>query len=165
MIKYKLKGFSSITYCMNDTQKQPYGIMINHSNLIHKTSEAFVFTLDFLDIFAAIFIVTLLILMIVSSLIDRFLRNLHGPDAQTFYRCQPDRKLYQVLTLFSIRRNWYNLSKPTNAEYRDLRFIQAIRAVTTWFVIFGHVCYCSEFLPAINPQSIEGVSDQRWSKS
>lgn len=99
--------------------------------------------------------------MLVSSLIDRFLRNFHGPDEKLFFSYPPARKFHQVLTLFSIRRNWYHLSAPSGTEYRDLRFIQAVRTGTMFLVIFGHVCYYSEFLPSVNPEANEAVSDKR----
>lgn len=99
--------------------------------------------------------------MVISSLIDRFLRNFYRLDVSFFYKFQPEKMVHQVLTLFSIRRNWCTLSAPLNHHYRDVRFIQSVRAFLVWFVIFGHVCYSSMLLPSVNPKDIETVSKNK----
>lgn len=99
--------------------------------------------------------------MTVSSVIDRILINKQSSDAKVYYKSEPKKTAHKWLTLFSIRRNWFTLVAPSNPDHRDLRFIQAMRARFMWLFVFGHVCYFSEFLPAINPEIIESVSNRQ----
>lgn len=104
------------------------------------------------------FFIVLLLIVFASSIIDRILRNLLSFNGETFYKHRLKAQRHQIYTLFSIRRNWYILSAPTQMEYRDLRYIQGVRATIMFMVIFGHVFYYAEFLPIGNPEVLEGVS-------
>jgi hypothetical protein len=159
--KYELSAFSSIEYCVNDTIKQPLGnAEETFINVFKKNFKSYFRFIDALDIFAAVLVMGLLALLITSSLFDRYLRNLKGPDAETHYNNLPESKIYQILTLFSARRNWYILMKPPKPEYKDLQFIQALRILTMWLVTFGHGVHFAGFLPSSNTERNELVSHQ-----
>lgn len=120
----------------------------------NKTTFSFIDSLDVLT--AAIFLV-IFMLVIFSSLYDRILRNTTSLNADNHYKSSPLLKSHQILTIFSIRRNWCILSAPAKAEVRDLRFIQAIRTLTMFGVIIGHCGWFSIILPSYNPIFIEDV--------
>jgi hypothetical protein len=102
--------------------------------------------------------------VIASSVYDRILRNTIGEISSDHYKTPMLLKSHQILTLFSIRRNWHILSEPTKSDVRDLRFIQAVRALTMFGVILGHCCWFSIVLPSINPIFMENVSCLNLSK-
>jgi hypothetical protein len=78
-------------------------------------------------------------------------------DADSHYKSSLLMLNHRIFTLFSLRRNWYILSSPTKPEHRDLRFIQAVRVLTTFGVIIGHCGWFSIILPSYNPIFIEDV--------
>jgi hypothetical protein len=112
---------------------------------------------DSLDVLTAAIFIVIFVLVVFSSLYDRILRNTTSMQADNHYKSSLFLKSHQILTLFSIRRNWCILSKPATSDVRDLRFIQAIRTLTTFGVIIGHCGWFSIILPSINPIFIEDV--------
>jgi hypothetical protein len=125
--------------------------------MIHKGDkmEFFCFS-DTLDVVTAVIFLVIFLLVIFSSLFDRVLRNATSLDAEKHYRSSPFLIAHQVFTLFSIRRNWYILSAPAK-EFRELRFIQAVRTLSLFGVIIGHCGWFSIILPSYNPIFIEDV--------
>lgn len=118
---------------------------------------------DWLDVLTAAIFVVILIVVLCSSLYDRILRNTISLDAERHYKSPLVLLHHRAFTLFSLRRNWFILSAPTKPEHRDLRFIQAVRVLTTFGVIIGHCGWFSIILPSYNPIFIEDVSAQRCS--
>jgi hypothetical protein len=113
---------------------------------------------DSLDSFAASVVGSIVMLVIASSLYDRILRNTIGKVSSDHYKTPMLLRSHQILTLFSIRRNWHILSAPVKSDVRDLRFIQAVRTLTMFGVIIGHCGWFSIVLPSINPIFMENVS-------
>lgn len=71
--------------------------------------------------------------------------------------------LYRILTTdstvilsFSIPRNWYRLiSKSKSQISNDLRPLQALRFLTMFCVVIGHVVLFMNVMPVYNPQYME----------
>lgn len=62
----------------------------------------------------------------------------------------------RVLLSFSLPRNWYRLVTPSTTTIgRDLRYVQGLRVVTVFAVVYAHVFLGYNFAPAINPEYIE----------
>ncbi|KAL7030734.1 hypothetical protein ACKWTF_006765 [Chironomus riparius] len=138
--KFGLKGFTEVQNCI-DNEYQNY-----RNNAI-----------DYLDKIVAILLAVILFTIISSSLFDRYLRNtIHFNDnSKLHYQSSLQSKSHQILTLFSIRRNWYILSCDSKAEFHDLKIFQWIRTFTFWCVILGHVLPMSIAFPILNPIYIE----------
>lgn len=61
-----------------------------------------------------------------------------------------------VVVTFSLTRNWYRLiSKSNNPSSNDLRPIQALRFLTMFCVVLGHIVLNVNVLPVYNPQYME----------
>ena len=112
-----------------------------------------------LDIATAAIFLTVFLLVVFSSIFDRILRNTISLGYDDHYKSDLLLSSHRIFTLFSLRRNWNILSKPTKPEVRDLRFIQAIRTLTMFGVVIGHCGWFSIILPSYNPIFIEDVSD------
>lgn len=104
------------------------------------------------------------LLVTLSSLFDRVLRNSISLNPDNHYKTAPLLKSHQLLTLFSIRRSWHILSAPAKLEVRDLRFIQAVRTLTMFGVIIGHCGWFSIILPSYNPIFVEDVGNSLYFK-
>lgn len=62
----------------------------------------------------------------------------------------------QILTSFSIARNWYRLTLGSNNKMgRDLRFLDCFKTCTIFIVIFGHTCWILFEGGILNPFDIE----------
>lgn len=63
------------------------------------------------------------------------------------------------MEIFSLQRNYKRLiSVPTNSLGRELRYLQAIRYLFMFVIIFGHLTYLFTRVPIKNPQYFEQVS-------
>lgn len=50
------------------------------------------------------------------------------------------------------------MTTDTKSEFRDLRFLGALRTLTLFGVIIGHCAWYVNFIPSINPIFVEDVS-------
>lgn len=113
---------------------------------------------DWIDHTTAIVFAVLAVVVLMSSLYDRILRNTGSRrNSDDHYKTIPNKKVHQILTIFSVRRSWVILSSPTKPEVRDLKFIQAIRGLTMLGIIIGHCGWFTIILPSYNPIFIEDV--------
>lgn len=87
---------------------------------------------------------------------DRYLRN-QKLDNSSHYSIERKTKVEQILTAFSIRRNWKTLSAPIKDNLKDLRLIEAVRTLFMFGVIHNHCAMFSIMLPSANPIFIEKV--------
>lgn len=139
MRNYKLRGYSTIEYCVNATLPPK----------------------DLLDIFVQLFFLALFLVALASSFYDRYLRNKSLKPAHEYYSKTLQLKSQKILTLFSIRRNWSFLYAPTtNNDNEKFQSIQGVRAVMVFGVILCHTYYFADFLPSANPEAGEAVSKE-----
>lgn len=110
----------------------------------------------------ALLLAGIIIIVFLSSIFDRILRNQSKIDAEVHYKNPLDTKWRKILTLFSMRRNWNILAAPGGEEYKDLQFLHAIKTFSVFFVVLGHVCYFAEFLPSFNPEVNEAVKIKQY---
>lgn len=62
------------------------------------------------------------------------------------------------MEIFSLQRNYRRLkSVPSNPIGRELRYLQAIRYIFMFFIIFGHLTYLFTRVPITNTQYFEQV--------
>lgn len=158
MKSYNLSAYSTIEYCAKNNKDQELGML--HRFGFSFTLDKNCFCTDILEIFTAGVIISILLFVFLSSLYDRYLRSFTVNKAN-HYKVQLELKVQRILTLFSIRRNWNTLSAPTKDDVRDLRFIEAIRALMMFGVIHNHCAMYSIILPSANPIFIDDVSDKR----
>ena len=111
-----------------------------------------------MEIVTAALAIVIIVLVIFSSLFDRFLRNFCSNTAN-HYNATLKSNFKRNLTIFSIRRNWYILSAPVKGEVRDLRFLDALRVILLSTVIYSHCVMYAIVLPSTNSIFIENVSD------
>lgn len=152
-----------INTCINAELVDKHGLrgLAKMENCIISADSDDLDPLDNYDIIVAAFIVALVITVISSSLMDRYLRNVKNPEmsAKQHYQCDLNNsKTHQLLTLFSLRRNWFTLSSPSKSEFRDLKIFQWARTFTFCCVILGHCLPFAISLPSHNPIFIENVS-------
>ncbi|TMW41418.1 hypothetical protein DOY81_013502, partial [Sarcophaga bullata] len=96
-------------------------------------------------------------LNILSSLYDLFLKLQQPEDKQTndFYKINPANKVSQLLTSFSVCRNYYRLIQPSNSDVgKDFQFLDAFRSIAMMFCLFGHT-FLVQFQHIANPDYFE----------
>ncbi|TMW44801.1 hypothetical protein DOY81_010119, partial [Sarcophaga bullata] len=102
-------------------------------------------------------IIVLIMLNILSSLYDLFLKLQQPEDKQTndFYKINPASKVSQLLTSFSVCRNYYRLIQPSNSDVgKDFQFLDAFRSIAMMFCLFGHT-FLVQFQHIANPEYFE----------
>lgn len=155
---FGLSGYTAIEYCVNDTDRPPIGEI--YKNLIAPKLNDFTILSDGLDKFAAYLVLTLILLLISSSTFDHVLRKCGDSKTSSeaiHYSNKPKSRVLQLLTIFSVQRNWNTMTSSANTDTQKVQLIQALRVLTMWLTIFGHVCIFSEFLPASPAELIEKV--------
>lgn len=64
-----------------------------------------------------------------------------------------------VVSSFSIRRNWNKLTEETTSDiYLDFAYIDGLRVVINFFILYGHCMMVPLNLPVENPEDAEAVS-------
>jgi hypothetical protein len=129
-------------------------------DITHLTSPIYSNFLDLLDgldvTFLTLFL-SIILIAVSSSMYDRYLKNSRTKSSDNHFKVALPTQAQRFFTVFSMRRNWHIISSDTKSEYRELRFLGAIRALTLFGVIIGHCGWYAIFLPSNNPIFIEDV--------
>lgn len=102
----------------------------------------------------------LLLFTLVSSYYDYRLK-LRQPDpsrvrGNVFYQHHLKTRMQQFFTIFSLCRNYYRITLPSNSELsRDLRFFDAFRVISVFVVILGHTLMVFMTVQIQNPEFYE----------
>lgn len=151
---YNLSAYSTIEYCEAKEGRQPLGEL---RSKIGKTFTQFFLFSDNLEIFTAVLIAGILVLVLSSSYYDDYLRTMSFSPADHYQNKLKPRKS-RIFTIFSVKRNWKILSAPTKSDAKDLRFIEFIRTFGTLMSIYSHCILLGIYLPSSNPFFIDNVS-------
>lgn len=64
-----------------------------------------------------------------------------------------------IVSSFSIRRNWNKLTEESTSDiYLDFAYIDGLRVVINFFILYGHCMMVPLNLPVENPEDAEAVS-------
>ncbi|TMW45526.1 hypothetical protein DOY81_009399, partial [Sarcophaga bullata] len=99
----------------------------------------------------------ILILNILSTLYDYCLKRQQPMELQNdnFYKINPQQPVSNLLTAFSIPRNYYRLTEPCSTRLgKDLNYLDGVRSIATLIVVIGHV-YFVQYQHVKNPHSFE----------
>lgn len=112
---------------------------------------------DFLDIFTAFMVLSILLIVTFSSFYDNQISN-KSSNIRNHFKTKLKHKKHQILTIFSVKRNWEILSAPTKSDAKDLQFIECIRTFGLFGTVCSHVVMIGLMLPSSNPIFIDEVS-------
>jgi hypothetical protein len=173
MDDYNLSAFSTIENCMKADDIQPLGKQTLQTTLptfsrssLHVSSKAEVRLIlsclasvfeDNLEVFGAALIISIVVIVLISSVFDTFLRRQDEAD-DDHYKNKLKLESHRVLTIFSVKRNWKILAAPTKNDAKDLRFIEFIRTFGIFGTIYSHTVLYNVMTPLANPIYIDAVS-------
>lgn len=134
--QYELMGFSNIEFCNSNKDVDRY---------------------DFFDYLFVVILFALIVIVTAGTYYDKCMNTV-----ETMEHYQKDVVAAglgtRLLLSFSLPRNWYRLVAPSKTTIgRDLRYVQGLRVITMFAVVYGHVFLGYNFAPAINPEYIEGM--------
>ncbi|XP_034652789.1 LOW QUALITY PROTEIN: nose resistant to fluoxetine protein 6 [Drosophila subobscura] len=113
-------------------------------------------TADALDLTVYALLAALLLLTVCSSLYDHLLRKRNAQTGNHFYQQCPQQWNDQLLTSFSLLRNYYRLTLPHGSDFaRDIRFFDAFRVIGVFVVILGHTLMVFMTVQIENPEFYE----------
>ncbi|KAH8372749.1 hypothetical protein KR009_004406, partial [Drosophila setifemur] len=113
-------------------------------------------TADAVDICAYILLTVILLLTVFSTVYDYQLSSCNIQDIDNIYRVPLKNRRQQLLTSFSLVRNYYRLIQPHSTDLsRDLRFFDGFRAIGVFVVILGHTLMIFMSIPIENPEFYE----------
>uniref|UniRef100_A0A1A9WWJ5 Acyltransferase 3 domain-containing protein n=1 Tax=Glossina brevipalpis TaxID=37001 RepID=A0A1A9WWJ5_9MUSC len=112
--------------------------------------------IDILDIVVYSIFISLIVANILSSLYDYFLQCRQSKNLQTcdYYKKQQS-GVKQLLTSFSVYRNYYHLVAPPSVEKNDLKFVNGMRVFLLFCVVMAHSVVIYMLIQTQNPQFFE----------
>lgn len=152
---YRAKYGMDVNKCINIELKRQYGLM-GYSSIEFCNSNQDVEPYDFLDYLFMVLLFGLVAIVGSATYLDK---RLNPTTTMEHYKNDvTEAKLgTRVLLSFSLPRNWYRLVTPSNTVMgKDLRYVQGLRVVSVFGVVYSHVFLGFNFAPAINPEYIEG---------
>ncbi|KAM7344408.1 uncharacterized protein ACRADG_011146 [Cochliomyia hominivorax] len=99
----------------------------------------------------------IIILNILSTLYDSCLKRKQPIELQNsdYYKINPQQPVSNLLTAFSIRRNYYRLTEPPTTQLGvDLNYLDGIRSICVFIVTIGHA-YFIQYYQVKNPEVFE----------
>ncbi|XP_063697875.1 nose resistant to fluoxetine protein 6-like [Culicoides brevitarsis] len=151
-----------VNKCINIGLKRKYGLM-GYSSIEFCNSNQEVAQYDFLDYFFMVILVAIVATVTAGTYFDK---SMNPKETMDHYKKDVENVGLgtRVLLSFSLPRNWYRLVTPSKTTIgRDLRYVQGLRVVTMFGVVYGHVFLGYNFAPAINPEYIEQRYHSIWS--
>ncbi|XP_016978753.1 nose resistant to fluoxetine protein 6 [Drosophila rhopaloa] len=111
---------------------------------------------DGLDLTFYVLLICVLLLTLCSSIYDCRLSKTNSDQTENFYRKAPNCRRQQLLTSFSIVRNYYRLTEPHGTDFsRDVSFFDGFRVIGVFVVIMGHTLMVFMTVPIENPEFYE----------
>ncbi|XP_017077600.1 nose resistant to fluoxetine protein 6 isoform X2 [Drosophila eugracilis] len=111
---------------------------------------------DGLDLTFYGLVVCILLLTLCSSIHDYRLSRLTPQPTENFYSEALKSRRQQLLTSFSVVRNYYRLTQPHVSDFtRDMSFFDGFRVIGVFMVILGHTLMVFMTVPIENPEFYE----------
>ncbi|XP_026841863.1 nose resistant to fluoxetine protein 6 [Drosophila persimilis] len=133
--KYSLRVRSLIEYCVKSGESLPH---------------------DVLDLTVYALIAVILLITVFSTLYDYRLSKHDSQAGNLFYQQCPQHRREQLLTSFSLVRNYYRLTLAHGSDFaRDIRFFDAFRVIGVFVVILGHTLMVFMTVQIENPEFYE----------
>ncbi|XP_017050320.1 nose resistant to fluoxetine protein 6 isoform X2 [Drosophila ficusphila] len=133
--KFSLKTRSLIEYCVTAEEK------LGH---------------DGLDLTFYALLICIVLLTVCSSIYDYRLSKINLQQSEKFYQEALQGRRQQLLTSFSVVRNYYRLTEPHATDFsRDIRFFDGFRVIGVFVVILGHTLMVFMTVPIENPEFYE----------
>ncbi|XP_052841927.1 nose resistant to fluoxetine protein 6 isoform X1 [Drosophila gunungcola] len=111
---------------------------------------------DGLDLIFYALLICILLLTLCSSIYDFRLSQINPQQTENFYRKAPSSRRQQLLTSFSMVRNFYRLIEPPVTDLsRDVSFFDGFRVIGVFVVILGHTLMVFMTIPIQNPEFYE----------
>lgn len=151
---YREKYGRDVNKCINIGLKRQYGLM-GYSIIDFCNSNKEVDSYDFFDYLFMVLLFALVAIVTAGTYYDKFMNP--KETMEHYQKDVIDAGLgTRLLLSFSLPRNWYRLVTPPKTTIgRDLRYVQGLRVVTVFAVVYAHVFLGYNFAPAINPEYIE----------
>ncbi|XP_037717751.1 nose resistant to fluoxetine protein 6 isoform X3 [Drosophila subpulchrella] len=112
--------------------------------------------LDGLDLTFYGLLVCILLLTLCSSVHDYRLSKKKAESTENFFREALNGRRQQLLTSFSVFRNYYRLTQPHDSDFsRDISFFDGFRVIGVFVVILGHTLMVFMTVPIENPEYYE----------
>ncbi|XP_043947791.1 nose resistant to fluoxetine protein 6 [Drosophila biarmipes] len=112
--------------------------------------------LDGLDLTFYGLMIGILLITLCSSFHDYRLSKKNPQQTENFYRESLNGRRQQLLTSFSVFRNYYRLTQQHDSDFaRDVSFFDGFRVIGVFVVILGHTLMVFMTVPIENPEYYE----------
>ncbi|KAH8304403.1 hypothetical protein KR059_008303 [Drosophila kikkawai] len=153
-----------VNSCLNLEFSQKFSLRVS-SQIEYCVSADNHLELDTLDLVAYTVGIAIVLLALCSSTYDYCISNADSrqpPD--NFYRKPPKSRKQQLLTSFSLARNYYLLTEPHTTDFaRDLSFFDGFRTIGVVLVILAHTLMVFMTAAIENPEYYEQFIYSFWS--
>ncbi|XP_044249262.1 nose resistant to fluoxetine protein 6 [Drosophila takahashii] len=112
--------------------------------------------LDGLDLTFYGLLICMVLLTLCSSFHDYRMSKKNPQQTDNFYREAPNSRREQLLTSFSVLRNYHRLTQSVDSDFsRDVSFFDGFRVIGVFVVILGHTLMVFMTVPIENPEYYE----------